>query len=104
MMSISEEMVNLTRKVISEENIERGMAKLLYNETRRKLIEYELLDRNLARKYGMSFDEFREKKMIEKLGYTWEVEKDYQNWEIARDGIETMEEIIDKVRDIFEHN
>ena len=104
MMSISEEMVNLTRKVISEENIERGMAKLLYNETRRKLIEYELLDRNLAKKYGMSFDEFREKKMIEKLGYTWEVEKDYQNWEIARDGIETMEEIIDKVRDIFEHN
>jgi len=103
-MSISEEMVNLTRKVISEENIERGMAKLLYNETRRKLIEYELLDRNLAKKYGMSFDEFREKKMIEKLGYTWEVEKDYQNWEIARDGIETMEEIIDKVRDIFEHN
>ena len=101
MMSISEEMVNLTRKVISEENIERGMAKLLYNETRRKLIEYELLDRNLAKKYGMSFDEFREKKMIEKLGYTWEVEKDYQNWEIARDGIETMEEIIDKVRDIF---
>ena len=100
-MSISEEMVNLTRKVISEENIERGMAKLLYNETRRKLIEYELLDRNLAKKYGMSFDEFREKKMIEKLGYTWEVEKDYQNWEIARDGIETMEEIIDKVRDIF---
>ena len=103
-MSISKEMVNLTRKVISEENIERGMAKLLYNETRRKLIEYELLDRNLAKKYGMSFDEFREKKMIEKLGYTWEVEKDYQNWEIARDGIETMEEIIDKVRDIFEHN
>ena len=101
MMSISEEVVNITRKVISEENIEKGMAKLLYNETRRKLIEYELLDRNLAKKYGMSFDEFREKKMIEKLGYTWEVEKDYQNWEIARDGIETMEELIDKVRDIF---
>jgi hypothetical protein len=94
-MSISEEMVNITQKVISEENIEKGMAKLLYNETRRKLIEYELLDRNLTKKYGMSFDEFREKKMIEKLGYTWEVEKDYQNWEIARGGIEMMEELID---------
>ncbi|CAD6494065.1 MAG: hypothetical protein CHKLHMKO_00614 [Candidatus Argoarchaeum ethanivorans] len=101
MMSISEEVVNITRKVISEENIEIGMAKLLYNETRRKLIEYELLDRNLGKKYDMSFDEFREKKMIEKLGYSWEVEKDYQNWEIARDGIETMEEIIDKVRNIL---
>lgn len=100
-MSISEEVVNITRKVISEENIEIGMAKLLYNETRRKLIEYELLDRNLGKKYDMSFDEFREKKMIEKLGYSWEVEKDYQNWEIARDGIETMEEIIDKVRNIL---
>jgi hypothetical protein len=94
-MSLSEEMVNITQKVISEENIEKGMAKLLYNETRRKLIEYELLDRNLTKKYGMSFDEFREKKMIEKLGYTWEVEKDYHNWEIARDGIEMMEELID---------
>lgn len=101
MMSISEEMVNMTREVISEENIEIGMAKLLYNETRRKLIEYELLDRNLGKKYGMSFEEFREKKMIEKLGYSWEVEKDYQNWEIARDGIETMEELIDKVRSIL---
>ena len=101
MMSISEEVVNITRKVISEENIEKGMAKLLYNETRRKLIEYELLDRNLAKKYGMSFDEFREKKMIEKLGYTWEVEKDYQNWEIARDGIETMNGMIDRVRTIL---
>ncbi|MEA1956796.1 MAG: hypothetical protein U9N01_00340 [Euryarchaeota archaeon] len=104
MASISEEVVNITRKVISEEkeeSIERGMAKLLYNETRRKLIEYELLDRNLTKKYGMSFDEFREKKMIEKLGYSWEVEKDYQNWEIARDGIETMEEMIDKVRNIL---
>jgi len=101
MMSVSKEMVNITRKLLSEENIEKGMAKLLYNETRRKLIEYELRDRNLARKYGMRFEEFREKKMIEKLGYTWEVEKDYQNWEIARDGIETMEEMIDKVRDIL---
>ncbi|KFD40499.1 hypothetical protein HX99_04365 [Peptococcaceae bacterium SCADC1_2_3] len=94
-------MVNLTRKVISEENIERAMAKLLYNEMRRKLIEYELLDRNFTKKYGMSFEKFREKKVIEKLGYTWEVEKDYQNWEIAKDGIETMEEMIDKVRNIL---
>ncbi|KFI34645.1 hypothetical protein HY00_10855 [Peptococcaceae bacterium SCADC1_2_3] len=94
-------MVNLTRKVISEENIERAMAKLLYNEMRRKLIEYELLDRNFTKKYGMSFEKFREKKVIEKLGYTWEVEKDYQSWEIAKDGIETMEEMIDKVRNIL---
>ena len=101
MISISEEMVNLTRKVISEENIERAMAKLLYNEMRRKLIEYELLDRNFTKKYGMSFEKFREKKVIEKLGYTWEVEKDYQSWEIAKDGIETMEEMIDKVRNIL---
>jgi hypothetical protein len=101
MITRSEEMVNITRRLVSEENIEKGMAKLLYNETRRKLIEYALLGRNLTKKYGMSFEEFREKKMIEKLGYTWEVEKDYQNWEIARDGIETMEEMIDKVRNIL---
>jgi hypothetical protein len=100
-MSISEEVVNITRKVISEENVERGVAKLLYNETRRKLIEYKLQDRNLGKKYSMSFEEFRENKMIEKLGYSWEVEKDYQNWEIARDGIETMEGIIDKVRNLL---
>ena len=94
-------MINITRKIILEENIERGMAKLLYNKTRRKLIEYELLDRNLAKKYGMSFEESREKRMIEKLGCTWEVEKDYQNWGIARDGIETMEEMIDKVKNLL---
>ncbi|RCV64382.1 hypothetical protein C5S53_09115 [Methanophagales archaeon] len=100
-MSISEEVVKITQRVISEENIEKGMAKLLYNETRRKLIEYELLDRNLARKYGMSFDQFREKEMMEKLGYAWEVEKVYQNWEIARDGIETMNGMTDRVSTIL---
>ena len=71
MASISEEVVNITRKVISEEkeeSIERGMAKLLYNETRRKLIEYELLDRNLTKKYGMSFDEFSGKENDREVG------------------------------------
>ena len=58
MITISEEMVNITRRLVSEENIEKWMAKLLYNETRRKLIEYGLLDRNLTKKYGMGFEEF----------------------------------------------
>jgi hypothetical protein len=48
-MSISEEMVNITRRLVSEENIEKGIAKLLYKERRRNLIEYELLDRNLTK-------------------------------------------------------
>lgn len=101
MISISKKVVDITKDIVPEESIEKSILKLLYNESRRKLIEYKLVDRNLSKKYGMNFEDFRKKKMIKQLGYTWEVEKDNQNWEIAKDGIETMEETIKKVRDLL---
>jgi Trm5-related predicted tRNA methylase len=54
MMQISEKMANIIRRLVSEENIEKGIPKLQYNKMRRKLIEYELHDRNLAKKYSSS--------------------------------------------------
>lgn len=41
-------------------------------------------------KYNMSFDELKRKRIVEELDYSFEVEEDYCDWELALDGIETI--------------
>ena len=38
----------------------------------------------------MSLKEFEEQGVVEKLGFTFEVESDHQDWDLAVDGIATM--------------
>ena len=70
----------------AEENI-RGV---LESEYRRRLTNYEHIDRLLKRKYGMTFEEFEQTETVKKKGYSWEVESDSDEWEMAVDGIQSM--------------
>jgi hypothetical protein len=63
---------------------------LLEAEYRRRLSRYSLTDRRLRAKYGMSFDEFERRKTVEQQGYTWDVESDAMEWDLAVSGIRTM--------------
>ncbi|GFP40184.1 hypothetical protein, partial [Candidatus Hakubella thermalkaliphila] len=56
----------------------------------RRLAHYENLDRGFQKKYGVSFEEFEEKNVVKKKGFSWEVESDAMAWEQAVDGIKTM--------------
>jgi hypothetical protein len=55
---------------------------------------YELVDRQLTRKYGLSFEEFRRNRVVEQKGYSFEVESDFWDWELTLDGIETVQELL----------
>ncbi len=69
---------------------EEKIRELLETEYRRRLTRYEHTDRLLRKKYEMAFDEFERNGLVKAKGFTWEVESDSDEWEMAVDGIESM--------------
>jgi len=56
------------------------------------------------KKYGMNLKEFEEKEVVKKYNYSWEVESDLCEWEIADDGIKSMKRELDELRrKIYDH-
>jgi len=70
--------------------VEARICEVLESEYRRRLTRYEHTDRLLRKKYGMTFDEFERSELVKTKGFTWEVESDSDEWEMAVDGMESM--------------
>jgi hypothetical protein len=69
---------------------EEKIRDVLESEYRRRLTRYEHLDRIFRKKYGMSFEGFEQAEMVRQQGFSWEVESDSDEWEMAVDGIASM--------------
>ena len=52
----------------------------------------------MQQKYGMTFPEFRDRAVVEEKGHSFEVESDFWEWELASDGIRTMERRLKELR------
>ena len=87
--------------ILEEDPIDKLIVKALINELRRKLSEYILIDREMRKKYGMSFEEFKAKNLVKEKGYSFEVENDYCDWELVVDGIKTIKEKIEKLEKLL---
>lgn len=74
---------------------------IIQKEYIRRLARYRMMDDFYRKKYCMDFDTFEEKNMVEQLNYTFEVESDAQEWELAIDGIKTVEK---KLKDLLDEN
>ena len=72
--------------------------RLAEHELRRRLARYQLSDRLFQEKYNMTLEEFEANKMIQSLGYSFEVESDHQDWDLAADGIQTVERQLASLR------
>jgi len=57
----------------------------------RRLARYKITDDFYKKKYSTDFESFQKTNVVKKHGYTFEVESDAQEWELAIDGIKTME-------------
>ena len=91
MKAISEEIIKHFEYLgLSGAEAEEKIREVLESEYRRRLTRYEHTDRLLRNKYGMTFDEFEREELVKTKGYTWEVESDSDEWEMAVDGIESM--------------
>ncbi len=64
---------------------------LLRRDYLRRLTRYRMTDDFYKKKYNMDFESFEQANMVERQNYTFEVESDAQEWELAIDGIKTVE-------------
>lgn len=91
---LSEHIIHLIAQLEPEHDTNSALERLLENEMIRRLNRYQLTDRTLRRKYGMSFPEFKARHTA------FEVESDFWDWEMALDGIETVEAMLTDLREI----
>lgn len=79
-----------------DEMTEDELQELLQRDYLRRLTRYRMIDDLYKKKYGMDFESFERENVIEKKKYTFAVESDAQEWELAMDGIKTIEKFLDK--------
>ncbi len=85
-----------TRKLLEEpfiegQDLDAKVRSLLRSEYLRQLSRCRHIDRTMAGKYGLQFEEFNARNIVKEKGFSWEVESDAMNWETAMGGIRTME-------------
>ncbi len=88
--TVSERLARIIDHLEAGDRLETKLSRVLENEIRRRLARYEWIDRFYRRKYGVTFEEFERNEMVKKLGYSFEVETDYHEWDMAIDGINTL--------------
>ena len=83
-MSVEHSIKQMVERMSNDELVE-----MLRREYLRKLTRYRLTDEFLRKKYGMTYEEFEKENVVTKRNFSWEVESDAQEWEMAIDGIST---------------
>lgn len=81
-----------------EGDTDAKVAKVVQEALGRRLHHYQYIDRHLQRKYGMTFAQFRDSRVAEQKGYPFEAESDFWEWDLAQDGIRTMERQLSELR------
>ena len=85
-------------ELFPETSSDDKIKRLIENEFIRRFAQYQHTIRNLEKKYEMDFTNFKKNNIIKKKGYSFEVENDFCDWEMALDGIETMERKLKELR------
>ena len=88
----------LEEPLFGEQDLDTKVLRLVEAEYLRRLGQYRRLDRNLTKKYDMTFKEFVACRMTKERGYSWEVEKDAMDWETTVGGIQTMDRKLKELR------
>ena len=83
-MSVGHPIKQMMEKLSNDELVE-----MLRREYIRKLTRYRLTDEFFRKKYRMNYEEFEKENIVVKRNFSWEVESDAQEWEMAIDGITT---------------
>ena len=81
-----------------DEMTEDELTYLLKRDYLRRLTRYKMTDGYYRDKYKMDFESFQSSSIIQREKYSFEVESDAQEWELAIDGIKTVER---KLRELY---
>ena len=97
-MAITAETMQIIRRLEPRRDVGSALSRVLENETRRRLAACELTDRTFRRKYGMTLAKFEAAGIVEKHGYSFQVESDHQDWDQAVDGITTLRDVLRRIQ------
>ena len=89
--SISERLHHVLDQLEPGDSLEAKVTRLAESELRRRLARYQLTDHQFRAKYGMTLEEFEARGVMPERGYSYEVETDHQDWDLAVDGIRSTE-------------
>lgn len=76
---------------------EQVLCDALKKEIISRIVELEILDEKLRKKYGVSFNEFENKGLLDKLGHSWEVEEDYFEWDRITTELKRLRTILNRL-------
>lgn len=74
-----------------DEMAEEELQEVLRRDYVRRLTRYRMTDDFYRKKYNMDFESFERANIVKKQNYSFEIESDAQEWELAIDGIKTIE-------------
>lgn len=94
MEAIAEKTIKILNILIPEGDLDSKVKKILLEDFKRKLAEYQLIEKRFIKKYGMTLDEFEKKNIIKEKEFSYEVETDYHEWDSAVDAIKTIHSYI----------
>ncbi|GBC76338.1 hypothetical protein HRbin07_00537 [bacterium HR07] len=89
--------LDLAQEVTGQPDPDSAVEEALYTYVRQKIRRYRQTIARLQKKYGISFEEFRERLGTE-LPLTWEHERDFLTWEEALTNIRYFEEHLCRLR------
>mgnify|MGYP000613182107 CR=1 FL=1 len=95
---LSDRLVRVIEQAEPGKDVNEKVQQLLERDLIRRLNRYQMVDRLLQKKYGMTFDEFRKQGVVAQRGYSFEVESDYWDWEMALDGIATVRNLLNELQ------
>lgn len=98
MTAISDRVFGVINELEQGETLDAKLTRLAEYEIQRRLARYQLTDRLFILKYGMSLEQFEAQNVVKQLGYSFEVESDHQDWDLAMDGIQTMHRRLNELR------
>jgi len=97
-MSIAlERVARIVGTLEPEADWETGLQRILENEIRRRLNRYEWIDHQFQQKYGMDFESFRRFNIVAEKDYSFEVESDFCDWELAQGGIRSLKRELSEI-------
>jgi hypothetical protein len=88
--------------LLGDQTIDTKVRALIEAEYVRRLARYRQTDHDLTLKYGLNFDDFHARRIVQSAGYTWEVEQDAMNWETAVSGIQTLNAKLSELRTVHD--
>lgn len=90
MAAITEKTTKILDLLIPQGDTDSKVKKIIVEDLKRKLAEFQLIDHRFQKKYGMTLDEFEKRNIVKEREFSFEVESDYHEWDSAIDAIKTL--------------